>query len=138
MSVSANVYLLLVVFYAGAVFASARCWLGVWRGRVRFPQLRDVTGIGDRAALRRLFGLTSEDGFFRVTIADVMRRRRMAGTILTDLPVHCLFLLALGWAMLHSAEPAAFAVACAACAHAVVLGAAAATILVGRHQALTD
>ncbi len=133
-----NVYLLLLVFYAGAVFASGRCWLGVWRGSIRFAQLRDLTGIGDRAALRRLFGLTSEDGFFRVTMAEIVRRRRVAGAILTDLPVHCMFLLALVWAAVHSADPTAFAIACAASAHAIVLGAAAASILVGSRQALTD
>jgi len=133
-----NVYLLLLLFYVGAVFASGRCWLGVWRGSIRFAQLRDVTGIADRAALRRLFGLTSREGFFRVTIAEVVRRRRLAGAILTDLPVHCLFLLALAWAAMHAAEPAALAIACAASAHAIVLGTAAASILVGRSQALTD
>jgi hypothetical protein len=133
-----NLYLLLLIFYAGAVFASARCWLGAWRGNIRFAQLRDLTGISDRAALRRLFGLTSQNGFFRVTMTEIVRRRRLAGTILTDLPVHSLFLLALAWAAAHSAEPTAFAIACAALAHAIVLGAAAASILIGRSPALTD
>ena len=138
MSLFTNVYLLLMIFYAGAVLASTRCWLGVWRGSIRFAQLRDLTGIADRAALRRLFGLTSKEGFFRVTLADVIRRRRAAGMILTNFPVHLMFLSALAWAFGHDGDPAAAAIACAATAHGIMLGAMAASILVGGRQVLPD
>lgn len=133
----AGVLVLLVVFYAGAVCATARSWLGVWRGAVKFSGLRDLTGIGDRAILRRLFGLTLPDGRYRVTIAKVFRHRRKTGLILADLPVHCLFLAALLWAAFDNAAPAAFAVSYAAASHAFILATAAVAILAGSRQALT-
>ena len=80
-------HLFLIVFYGGAIVASARAWAGVWRGQISYSELRDVTGIGDRAALRRLFGLAGADGRYKVSYADVVRRRRKAGMVLTNLPV---------------------------------------------------
>jgi hypothetical protein len=133
-----SVIVMLTVFYVGAVIATGRSWLGVWRGAVGFSGLRDLTGISDRAALRRLFGLTRPDGTYRVTIADVLRHRRLAGAILADLPVHALFLAALTWASFQDLSPAALAIACAAAAHAVTLAAAALSILAGSRQALLD
>lgn len=132
-----SVLVVLLVFYAGAVCASAYSWLGVWRGAIRFSALRDVTGIGDRAVLRRLFGLTRPDGVYQVTFANVMRHRRPAGIILTDLPVHGLFLAALSWAALNAGAPAAGAIGAAAALHAFVLGGAAACILARSRQAIT-
>jgi hypothetical protein len=126
-----GVLVLLLIFYAGAVVASGRAWLGVWRGWVRFSELRDVTGIGDPVLLRRLFGLTSPNGFYKVAVADVVRHRRPAGVVLTNVPVHFLFLAALGWGVLHAGAPAAVAIALAASAHAVVLALVAASVLVG-------
>ena len=122
---SSNVLMLLIAFYAGAVFATGRSWLLIWRGAAGFSALRDVTGIGDQAVLRRLFGLTSRDGSYRVSVAQVIRHRRPAGVILTDLPVHLLFLYqALLWAAL-GASPAAAAIGWAAVAHALVIAGAA-------------
>lgn len=135
MSIVTGILLLLLVFYAGAVLASARSWLCVWRGRARFSVLRDVTGIGDRTLLRRLFGGPTSQGFYSVTMPDVLRCRRSAGVMLTNLPVHLMFLLALAWAVRHGEGPAATAVACAAAAHSLALATAAAAILAGR-QAL--
>ena len=132
-----SVVMMLIVFYAGAVLATGRSWLAVSRGAIGYSGLRDLTGIGDRAVLRRLFGLTLPDGRYRVTIADVLRHRRKTGLILADLPVHCLFLAALLWAALDNGVPAAFAVSCAAAAHAFILATAAVAILAGNRQALT-
>src|SRR5687767_11439710 len=109
-----SVLVMLTVFYAGAVVATGRSWLGAWRGAVGFSSLRDLTGIGDRTVLRRLFGLTLADGKYRVTVADVMRHRRLSGVILADFPVHSLFLGSLFWATFHHTSPAAWAVVCAA------------------------
>ena len=133
-----NVYLLLLLFYAGAVFASGRCWLGVWRGSIGFSQLRDVTGIGDRATIRRLFGLSAQDGRYRVTPDAILRQRRKAGMILTNLPVHAMFLAALAWAAWRPETAAAMAVVSSAFAHALVLGVAAASILVDGRRVLTE
>jgi hypothetical protein len=129
---------LLAVFYAGAVLASGRSWLAVWRGRIRFSELRDVTGIGDRAMLRRLFGLTCPAGYYRVTLEEVLQRRRAAGMILTNLPVHLMFLAALAWALLGPGGPAVTAIAWAACAHATVIATVALTVLAGSRWALSD
>jgi hypothetical protein len=133
-----GVLLLLLVFYAGAVFASARSWLAVWRGSAGFSALRDVTGIGDRTTLRRLFGLTSRDGRFSVSFAEVLRHRRPAGVVLTDLPVHLLFLSALGGAAALGAPALTAAVATTASAHALVLAIAAASVLARSRQPLVD
>jgi hypothetical protein len=131
MGVAESAGWLLMVFYAGAVVASGRCWIGVLRGHIRYPRLRDITGIGDRAALRRCFGLASKDGFYRVTLADVVRWRRPAGLALTNVPAHLLFLLALAFALNNPGSPAFLAVLCAASAHALVVATSAASILVG-------
>lgn len=136
-AVTTNVLTLLIAFYVGAVCATGRSWLSVWRGKIGFSALRDVTGIGDRAALRRLFGLTLADGSYRVTLAQVLRHRRPAGIILTDLPVHLLFLAALLWAFFGD-TPAMAAVCWTASAHALVIGVAAMSVLAGSRQALTD
>jgi hypothetical protein len=135
--VTTNVLMLLIAFYAGAVFATGRSWLLIWRGAAGFSALRDVTGIGDRAVLRRLFGLTSRDGSYRVSVAQVIRHRRPAGIILTDLPVHLLFLSALLWAALGS-SPAAAAIGWAAVAHALIIAGAAVSVLARSRQALID
>jgi hypothetical protein len=124
-----SVLVMLTVFYAGAVIATGRSWLDVGRGIVGFSALRDLTGISDRATLRRLFGLTRSDGTYNVTIADVVRHRRLSGMILADLPVHALFLTALAWGSFHATTPAALAIACAAGMHAFTLAAAALSIL---------
>jgi hypothetical protein len=129
---------ILTVFYAGAVCASGYSWFCVWRGEIGFSALRDVTGINDRGALRRLFGLTRVDGTYQVTFAAVLRHRRKAGIILTDLPVHLLFLAALLGAALLATGPIAAAVICAAAAHALLIGGAALSVLVGGYQALPD
>ena len=131
-----GVLLIFIVFYVGAVLATGRAWLGVWRGAVGFSALRDVTGIGDRAALRRLFGLTRPDGAYQVTFADVLRHRRPAGVILTDLPVHGLFLAALSLAALRPDSSAALAVMAAAAVHALVLGGMGASVLARSRRAL--
>jgi hypothetical protein len=130
-----NALALLTVFYAGAVVASLCAWLSVWRGRIGYSALRDVTGIGDRAALRRCFGLTGPDGAYRVTFADVFRRRRPAGVILSDLPVHALFLAALIWAALSAETPAATGILCAASAHALLVAGAALSVLAASRRA---
>ncbi len=132
-----SVSMLLIAFYAGAVLATGRSWLLVWRGMADFSALRDVTGIGDRATLRRLFGLTQPDGRYRITIAQVLQHRRPAGIILTDLPVHLLFLAALVWAA-WGMSPAAAAVAWAAAAHALILAGAAVRVLARSRQPLID
>ena len=130
-----SVLLIFIVFYLGAVFATGRSWLGVWRGAIGFSALRDVTGIGDRATLRRLFGLTRPDGAYQVTFADVLRHRRPAGVILTDLPVHGLFLAALSFAALRPDASAAAAVTAAAAVHALVLGGVAVSVLARSRRA---
>jgi hypothetical protein len=127
-----GVLALLLVFYAGAVVASSRAWLGVWRGAIRFSELRDVTGIGDPATLRRLFGLTSAHGRFKIALADVMRHRRPAGIILTNIPVHALFFGAVGWALFLGRPATAAAIVVAASLHAAMLALAAASILIDR------
>ncbi len=128
----------LTVFYAGAVCATAWSWFCVWRGEVGFSALRDVTGINDRGLLRRLFGLTRPDGTYQVTFAAVLRHRRKAGVILTDLPVHLLFLATLLGAALLGAGPVATAVISAAGAHALLLGGVAVSVLAKGYQALPD
>jgi hypothetical protein len=128
---------LLTVFYGGAVAATGWSWLCVRSGTVSFSVLRDVTGINDPAVMRRLFGLTAPDGSYRVTLADVLRHRRAAGMVLTDLPVYLLFLAALSLAWLLGAGPVANAVLCAAAAHALVVAAAALAVVAGRPQPLT-
>lgn len=132
----ASVLMFLVIFYVGAVIASGRCWLAVWRGAARFSTLRDVTGIGDEAALRRLFGLRGDDGSYPVSVAEVLRHRRRAGIILTDLPVHSAFLLLLAWAAADPGSASAQAVIWAAGAHALIVGLAALTVLARARQAL--
>lgn len=134
--VPTSVLVLLVVFYAGAVCATARAWFWVWRGAVTFAALRDVTGIGDRATLMRLFGLARADGSYSVTLAAILRHRRPAGIILADLPVHLLFLLALLWAATGGEAPSAAAIACAAFAHALLVAAAALSIIAKGRRAL--
>jgi uncharacterized membrane protein len=127
---------LLIVFYAGAVFATGRSWFGVLRGAAGFSALRDLTGIGDPVALRRLFGMARADGLYQVSVAAVFRHRRRAGVILTDLPVHLLFLAALAWAALYGGLPATMAIVCAAAAHALVLGGTAVSVLAASRQTL--
>ena len=132
-----SVLMLLIAFYAGAVFATGRSWFLVWRGVADFSALRDVTGIGDRATLRRLFGLTQPDGRYRISIAQVLQHRRPAGIILTDLPVHLLFLSALLWSA-SGESPAAAAIAWAALGHGLILAGAAVRVLARSRQAITD
>ena len=128
-----SVLAILIVFYAGAVCASAKSWLGVWRGRIGYSALRDLTGIADRTTLRRLFGLTRPDGAYAVGLAGLLRHRRAAGVMLTDIPVHLLFLAALCWAAAFGGDaPAAAAIMAAAAAHALLLGGLAVTILMAR------
>jgi hypothetical protein len=133
-----GVLVMLTVFYAGAVIATGRSWLDVWRGAVGFSGLRDLTGISDRAVLRRLFGLTRPDGTYNVSFADVLRHRRLPGTILADLPVHALFLMALLWASLQPTSPATPAIACAAGMHALTIAATALSIVARSRLALLD
>jgi hypothetical protein len=133
-----SVLVMLTVFYAGAVIATGRSWLDVRRGAVGFSGLRDLTGISDRAVLRRLFGLTRPDGKYNVSVGDVLRHRRLSGTILADLPVHALFLAALLWASLQAMSPAALAIAFAAGMHALTLAAAALSIVARSRLALLD
>jgi hypothetical protein len=128
--VSSGVFLFLITFYAGAVLASTRSWIAAWRGVASFSALRDLTGIGDRAALRRLFGLTLRDGRYRVTLSDVLKHRRRAGMLLTDIPVHLLFLTALILVGEDTASATSAAVAWAAGGHALILGLAALSVLV--------
>lgn len=136
-TVATSILTILIAFYAGAVFATGRSWFLVWRGTAGFSALRDVTGIGDRVVLRRLFGLTHPDGFYRVTFAQVLQHRRPAGIILTDLPVHVLFLTTLLWASFGD-SPAVAAILWTASAHALVLGVAAISVLASSRPALTD
>ena len=133
-----SILFLLAVFYAGAILASARAWFRVWRGRAGFADLRDVTGIGDPVALRRLFGLTRADGSYPVALADILRHRRPAGVILTNLPVHLMFAAALAFALADAGSPAAAAIAWAASAHASVLTAVALAVFAAGRQALPD
>ena len=130
--------LVLTVFYAGAVCATGWSWYGIWRGAVRFPALRDVTGINDAGVLRRLFGPTRPDGSYQVSFAAVLRHRRKSGVILTDLPVHLLFLLALLGAALLPTGPVASAVISAAAGHALLVGLVALSMLISGYQALPD
>ncbi|MGQ7790959.1 hypothetical protein ACUN0C_00950 [Faunimonas sp. B44] len=88
---------LLALFYAGAVFITGRAWASVLRGQATYAELRDLTGITDRAALYRLFGATV-GGTYRVTPAGVLSNRRRAGRMLGDVGVHAMFLLALALA----------------------------------------
>ena len=127
---------LLIIFYAGAVCATAWSWAAVWRGAVRYPALRDVTGIADRAALSRIFGSAGPDGAYKVTFAQVFRHRRAAGVTLSDLPVHLLFLAALAWAALNIDAPAAAAVAWVAALHALIVAIAALSVLTAGRRAL--
>lgn len=127
----------LLVFYSGAVAMSAIAWLSVWRGAVRFGTLRELTGIADRAVLARLFGRPDRGGFYKVGAASVLRHRRLAGTILSDLPVQLLFLAAIAWAS-ASGTPAAAAVLAAGLLHLLVTALAALIVLVGNRQVLLD
>lgn len=129
---------LLAVFYLGAVVASGRCWLGVIRGRIRYAALRDATGIADAATLRRCFGLVSRDGFYAVRFSEVVRWRRAAGVVLTNLPVHLMFAAALALMLQDPSSPAFLAVLAAASAHALSVACAAASILAGACRPLTD
>lgn len=128
----------LLVFYAGATAMAALAWIAVRRGVVSFSVLRDVTGIADRTVLRRLFGLTQPDGSYKVSVADVLRHRRRAGVILTDAPVHGLFLVALLWAFQSGSGAGALAVACVAGLHAAIVGGAALVVAAGARQAILD
>ena len=126
---------ILVVFYAGAVLSTARSWSCAYRGAIGYSALRDLTGIGDRTALRRLFGLTGRDGRYTVNVADVLKHRRRAGVLLTDLPVHCLLLAALIWAAANAGHAAAAAVGWVAAANALILALTAISVLAGRPRA---
>jgi hypothetical protein len=130
--------LLLIVFYAGAVLSTGLSWYRARTGIVPFSSLRDLTGIADRATLRRLFGLTRPDGSYKITWAEVVKHRRPAGVVLSDLPVHGLFLTALFSAALHGNVSLSLAVVSAAGLHAGMLAMAALAILAGSRQALTD
>jgi hypothetical protein len=137
-AVLTSVLLILIVFYAGALCVTARAWLAVRRGAARYAALRDVTGIGDRAALARLFGAARPDGAYEVSLATVLQHRRWGGVMLTDAPVHALFFIASSWAALNGGSPAAAAIACGATAHALLLGAVSLSILAAARQALLD
>jgi hypothetical protein len=130
--------MLLIVFYCGAVFATGRCWYLIWQGAAGFSALRDVTGIGDRAAIVRLFGATRPDGRYAVSFAQVMKHRRRTGVILSDLPVHLLFLAVLLFAVLSPDTPAAQAAIWASAAHAILLGVVAFAVFADSRQALVD
>ena len=129
---------MLAVFYAGAVFASGLAWLAVWRGKARFSELRDLTGIADRAMMLRCFGLTLADGAYRVSLADVLRHRRRSGVILTNLPVHVMFCAALLWGVFSADAPAATGIAFAAIAHAGIVALAALSVFARGRIALPD
>jgi len=133
-----NAILVLLVFYMGAVLASGRAWRCVQRGSIGFSALRDVTGINDRGTLGRHFGPAAADGVYKVSFADVLRHRRAAGVILTDLPVHLLFLAALTGAAYLEPGPVAAGIATAAAAHAVVVGLAALSVFMRGVQAQLD
>lgn len=126
----------LLVFYAGASVMTAMAWLSAWRGRVTFSALRDLTGIADRAVLRRFFGLADGRGAYQVALADVLRRRRRAGVILSDVPVHLCFFLALIWGHANLGTPSAAAIACVAGLHAAVVATAALFIAAGSRQTI--
>jgi hypothetical protein len=130
-----NALVMLTIFYVGAVLATGWAWLRVRRGGVRFSTLRDLTGIGDRAVLRRHFGLAARDGTYRVSMADVLKHRTRAGIILSDLPVHLLLLAALVLALWQGGV-AAPSVAAAATTHALLLGTTALSILARSRQPL--
>ena len=98
-----------------------------WRGSIGYGALRDLTGIRDPAVLRRLFGAAAA-GEYRVSLVALLRHRRAAGIVLTDVGVHLLFLAALGAALL-APLPLAAPVASAAAVHALAVGAAAVLIL---------
>jgi hypothetical protein len=133
-----SILLMLAVFYAGAVLASGRAWFSVWRGRARFSELRDLTGIADRALMLRSFGLTLADGVYQVKLADVLKHRRRSGIILTNLPVHLMFCAALLWGVFNAASPAAMGIAFAAIAHAGIVALAALSVLARGRLALPD
>jgi len=133
-----SMLIILAVFYAGAMLASGRAWLSVWRGKARFNELRDLTGIADRAVMLRLFGLTLADGSYQVALAEVLRHRRRSGIILTNVPVHVMFCGALLWAVLNASAPAAMAIAFAATAHAGIVGLAALSVVARGRLALPD
>ena len=133
-----TVLMLLIVFYCGTVFATGRCWYLVWHGAAGFSALRDVTGIGDRAAIVRLFGAVRPDGRYAVSFAQVMKHRRRTGVILSDLPVHLLFLAVLLLAVLGPDTPAAQAAIWAAAAHAILLGVVAFAVFADSRQAVVD
>jgi hypothetical protein len=133
-----SLLMLFIVFYAGAVIATGRAWYCIGTGLAPFSALRDLTGISDRAALRRLFGLTLPDGSYRVTWRSVLKHRRPAGVVLCDLPVHALFFAALLWAASLGTSPITSAIICAAALHATALAIAAIAILAGSRRVLTD
>jgi hypothetical protein len=137
-AVLTGVLALLIVFYAGAVLTSARSWLNVWRGRPRFSDLRDLTGIADQAAMLRSFGCASPGDLQKLTLSAILRHRRRTGVILTDLPVHAMFLLALGWAAFNIDAVSAAAIAWGAAAHAGIVAAVALSLVAGKSRALQD
>lgn len=128
----------LLVFYAGAVAMSAAAWLSAWRGAARFATLRELTGIADRAVLIRLFGRPAPDGSFKVSIAAILRHRRLPGTILSDLPVHLLFLVATTSAATAPDAATSAAILSGGLIHFVVVAGAALLVLIGRRQVLFD
>lgn len=130
--------LFLLAFYVGAVFVTGRAWLAVWRGGASFAMLRDLTGIADRAVLRRHFGMRGRNGWYRVALAEVLARRRPAGIVLGDSAVHALFLLAVAWAIGNPGTPSASAVTLAAAAHALLVAGVAAGLLAANPRALAD
>lgn len=130
--------LFLLAFYFGAVVVTGRAWLAVWRGAASFTALRDLTGITDRAALRRHFGMRSRDGLYRVSPAAVLARRRPAGVVLGDVAVHALFLLVLAWAVGNAGTASAAAITLAAAAHALLVAAVAVGLLAADSRALAD
>ena len=133
-----SILLILTAFYAGAVFTSGVAWLAVWRGKARFAELRDLTGIADRAMMLRCFGLTLADGSYQVKLADVLKHRRRSGVILTNLPVHIMFCATLLWAVFNASAPAATGIAFAAIAHAGIVALAALSVLARGRFALPD
>ena len=131
-----TVGLFMFVFYCGAVVFTARAWLQVIGGAARLDVLRDLTGITDPATLTQYFGLRRQDGAFRVTFAGVVRHRRLTGLVIGDLPVHLLFVAALGWALLDAGSPAAAALIVAAAVNAAIVGAFATRLAASGLQAL--
>jgi len=126
----------LALFYAGAVVMTGFAWLSAWRGIVGYRALRDLTGIADRAVLRRFFGPALANGSYRVSVSAILRHRRRVGLIMTDAPVHPFFLLSLLLCFADLAAPATLAVACVAALHAAVVAAAALVVIIGQRQVI--